>query len=164
MEDQIPPSNKNKHKRSLSDESNKDVCSLINHEKITLSNEITCKIASTKVLSSSRVHPERHVFHTGTRSSLLREDIIERDWTSPLSVRKIPQLKCATNKPVEVSGTVIIYAGIKETPLWVLFGTPGSSQSVLHLENRLWTSLKSIDFFPKGRLAGTSQSRYHYYS
>lgn len=73
-------------------------------------------------LNSLYMRPVSCVFDTGSAPSLLRDDMVEPNSMSSISVSKKPLLRSVTNQKVEFVGKIILQVRMGETSLHVMFG------------------------------------------
>lgn len=75
----------------------------------------------TNWLNSSLMSSGNCVINTSAGLNLLREDIVDLDWTRAIHISERPQLQSATNQRDEAVGTVMLYIRVWEARVKVVF-------------------------------------------
>lgn len=94
--------------------------------------------------------PLNSVCGTGAGPNLLREDKVIPDWMSPFRVCKKLRLRSSTNEKVEVVVTLMLYIGMEETRIRVVFGLIKNLGVPVILDTSSINKLVKV-IFPAGR-------------
>lgn len=73
-------------------------------------------------LTATHMRTINCVIYTGTRSNLLRKDLVKPDCLPMMRLSDNHRLKCATSQNVEVIGTIVLYVRTGDSRVRMMFG------------------------------------------
>lgn len=121
-EDHISPNSKKKSNICrTSQDRHAELCSLHDSEEITLMRRLNYTVAIIFQFWSWRICPVNCDFKTGTRPSLLSNDMFESNRISSIHGSNEPRMRSAINEKVKVVATIMHHIHTRETRVWVVF-------------------------------------------